>query len=108
MRVVLSSCPPGDADRLAAALVQARVAACVTILPGALSRYHWQGEVVTEAESLLLCKVPAVGVDALTAELQRLHPYSVPEILVLAAESALEAYAAWALAETKQPASSLG
>jgi len=103
MRLVLSSCPPGDADRLAAALVQARVAACVSIVPGALSRYHWQGAVATEPESLLLCKVPADRVDALTAELQRLHPYTVPEILVLAAESAVQAYAAWALAETRPP-----
>lgn len=103
MRLVLSSCAPGDADRLAEALVQARVAACVTIVPNALSRYHWQGAVAQEPESLLLCKVPAERVDALTAALQRLHPYSVPEILVFSAESAVEAYAAWALAETRQP-----
>lgn len=104
MRLVLSSCPPGDADRLAAALVEARVAACVSIVPGALSRYHWQGTVATEPESLLLCKVPADRVDALTAELARLHPYTVPEILVLSATSAVQAYADWALAETRPPA----
>ncbi len=101
MRLVLSSCPPDAAERLAAALVEARLAACVSVIPQAVSRYRWQGAVVCDAESLLLCKTAADRVQALCEELQRLHPYTVPEILVLSADSAVAAYARWALEQTR-------
>jgi periplasmic divalent cation tolerance protein len=101
LRLLLSSCPAASADRLARVLVQARVCACVSVLPQMVSRYHWQGAVQRDDESLLLIKTPADRVHDAMALLAAEHPYSVPEILVLPVEQAVSAYAAWALAETR-------
>jgi periplasmic divalent cation tolerance protein len=86
MRLVLCTCPPDRADALATELVEARLAACVNLLPVA-SVYRWRGEVSRDAETLLLIKVPVDGVDALRAHLLRVHPYELPEVVVLAVEA---------------------
>jgi periplasmic divalent cation tolerance protein len=87
VRVVLCTCPPDRADELAAALVEARVAACVNLIPVG-SVYRWQGAVERAAETLLLIKAPAEGVAALRDHLLRLHPYEVPEFVVLDVDDA--------------------
>ncbi|MCB9740535.1 MAG: divalent-cation tolerance protein CutA [Deltaproteobacteria bacterium] len=101
LRLLLSSCPAASADRLARVLVQARVCACVSVLPQMVSRYHWDGVVQRDDESLLLCKTPADRVEAAAALLAAEHPYTVPEILVLPIAAAAAPYAAWAVAETR-------
>ncbi len=94
--VVLTACPPDHADRLADALIAGQHAACVTALPGARSTYRWQGAVQHEVETLLLVKVVAAQLDACLAALETLHPYEVPELVVLPAERVNAAYLAWA------------
>lgn len=86
-----------DARALAHALVEARVAACVNIVPAMHSVYRWEGRVTGDDEQLLVIKTSDARVEALRAELFRQHPYEVPEFLVLAIESASEAYGAWLL-----------
>jgi periplasmic divalent cation tolerance protein len=98
MHVILSSCPPDVAQKLADALVEQRVAACVTILPGATSTYRWQGAVQHDTEALLLIKVPLERTTDCIAALRQLHPYDVPEIIVLAAKDVAASYLAWARA----------
>ena len=99
MRVILSSCAPDQAQVIADALVEGRMAACVSILPGALSTYRWQGKVEHDSESLLLVKVPQTGVQRCVEALIEVHPYEVPEVLVLPVEAANQAYADWAVAQ---------
>lgn len=99
MRVVLSSCPPNQADTIAAALIERRVAACVSVLPGAVSTYRWKGAVEREQEHLLLIKVPGEGLGRLVEVLTEVHPYEVPEILALPVEFAAASYADWARAQ---------
>ncbi len=99
MRVILSSCPPGQSDAIARALVERRVAACVSILPGAISTYRWQGAVQCDEEHLLLIKVPVEGLERCVAALTEVHPYDVPEILALPVGHAAASYADWARAE---------
>jgi periplasmic divalent cation tolerance protein len=83
-----------DAAALARALVEERLAACVNVLPAMTSIYRWKGSVEQEREQQLLIKTTAGRVEALAARLRELHPYELPEFIVLDA-AASAAYAAW-------------
>lgn len=96
IRLVVSTAPElGVARELAQALVQERLAACVSLVPGLESTYRWEGKIETAQEILLLIKTPEEKLEALLARLPELHPYQVPEALVLPVETGLEAYLAW-------------
>lgn len=84
-----------DARALAHTLVEARLAACVNVVSGVHSVYRWEERVAEEGEQLLLIKTSDVRVEALREELFRLHPYDVPEFVVLPIDSVSEAYGAW-------------
>ncbi|MCK9521849.1 MAG: divalent-cation tolerance protein CutA [Proteobacteria bacterium] len=81
MRMVICSTPVDDARTLATALVDARLAACVSIVPAVQSVYRWEGEVAQAEEALLLIKTTAARMPELTARILALHPYDVPEII---------------------------
>lgn len=94
--VILCTAPHDEqARQIAHALVEERLAACVTILPGARSIYRWQGEVCDDAELLLIIKARHEDFPRLMRRLQELHPYEVPEILALAVADASPAYLDW-------------
>ena len=100
--VVLVTAPSSEvADRLASGAVEARVAACVAILPGIRSVYRWQGAVEQADEVQLVIKTTRDRVDALRTALLALHPYQVPELLVLPVVDGLPAYLSWVVAETR-------
>ena len=104
--LILSTCPDADtAQRLARILVEERLAACVSLLPGAVSTYRWQGRVEQATEVQLLAKTPADRRDALMARLAELHPYELPEILAVGTAAGLPAYLDWVTAETRTDAS---
>jgi periplasmic divalent cation tolerance protein len=84
-----------DAERVARALVERRLAACVNVVPGLVSVYRWQGRVEREEERLLVIKTSAERVDALRAALVELHPYELPELVVLGVVSGHAPYLAW-------------
>jgi periplasmic divalent cation tolerance protein len=86
---------PEDAERLARALVEERLAACVNVVPGVVSVYRWKGAVLRDEERLLVIKTTAERLDALRAALPGLHPYEVPELVVLPVTGGLEAYLGW-------------
>jgi periplasmic divalent cation tolerance protein len=96
MRVIFCTCPPADAERLARGLVEAG-AACVNILPGVRSIYRWQGQIGDDSEALLVIKAAAERVDQLQKTLKSMHPYELPEWVVLTPDDALTsaAYRAW-------------
>ena len=75
-------------------LVDERLAACVNLLPAMTSIYRWKGSVDQEREQQLLIKTAADRVEALAARLRELHPYELPEFIVLDAEAS-SAYAEW-------------
>ena len=104
--LILSTCPDADtAQRLARILVEERLAACVSLLPSAVSTYRWQGRVEQATEVQLLAKTPADRRDALMARLAELHPYELPEILAVETAAGLPAYLDWVTAETRTDAS---
>lgn len=104
--LILSTCPDADtAQRLARIVVEERLAACVSLLPGGVSTYRWQGRVEEATEVQLLAKTPADRRDALMARLAELHPYELPEILAVETAAGLPAYLDWVTAETRTDAS---
>lgn len=100
--LVLTSLPDlAQAEALGMALVEARHAACVTVLPGARSIYRWQGAVETADEALLLCKTTEAAYAGLAAAIRAGHPYELPEIVALPVNQGLPDYLAWVAAETR-------
>ncbi len=81
--VVLITTPKGEGKKIARALVESRLAACVNVVPGLTSLYWWQGEIQEDQEELLIVKTRADVLDRLVAEVKRIHPYSVPEVIAL-------------------------
>ena len=97
----LSTCPDTEtAARIARALVEERLAACVNRLPGVHSTYRWQGGVVEEAEVLLVIKSTREHFAALRDRLVELHPYEVPELIALDVTGGFGPYLDWIAAET--------
>ena len=100
--LVITNCPDeASANRIALAVVEARLAACVNLLPRVQSVYHWQGAVESASEVPLLIKTTAARYDALQAAIRELHPYDVPEIIALPIAAGLPAYLDWLAAETR-------
>jgi periplasmic divalent cation tolerance protein len=94
--VVLCTCATAeDGERLARALVESRLAACVNVAPGVRSFYHWKGEIESAPECLLLIKSSRDLFAALAAEIERLHPYEVPEVLALPVVEGTSNYLNW-------------
>lgn len=90
-----------EAGRIAHAMIEARLAACVNILPPCRSIYHWEGAVETAEEVPALFKTAADRADTLVAALAAAHSYAVPAILVWPVARTLPAYADWVRQETK-------
>ncbi len=98
--LALSTAPDREqALRLARILVEERLAACVSLLPGAQSVYRWQGAISEDAECLLLIKTSRARWEALAARLAAIHPYQVPELIAVPVACGLPGYLAW-LAES--------
>jgi len=88
-----------DARRLVTALVEERLVACGTLVPGARSIYRWEGELTEEGEVLVVLKTDASKWDGLAAAVRARHPYAVPELLALPVERGLDRYLAWLTSE---------
>lgn len=84
-----------EARRLAGAILQPRLAACVNIVPAIESHYWWQGKLERSPEVLLLIKSSAERFDALAAVVRANHSYECPEILALEPKEITPAYRSW-------------
>jgi periplasmic divalent cation tolerance protein len=97
-RVVLMTAPDAETARqIVRTLVEERVVACGNILPAITSIYRWQGEVEEAAEALVVFKTTAAGADRLVRRIPELHPYEVPEVLVLQVTAGHGPYLDWVL-----------
>lgn len=102
--LVLTTMPDDErAEALARALVEERLAACVNVHGPMFSTYRWQGRVAREAERQIVIKSTRDRLPALESRVRALHPYDLPEWIVIAEAEAGAAYAAWVAAETRQP-----
>ncbi len=94
--MVLCTCSTEqEAIRIADALVETRLAACVNVLPTVQSIYHWQGKVETADEALLLIKTTQERFPAICERIVDLHSYEVPEIVALPIVEGSKKYLAW-------------
>lgn len=100
VRVLLCTAPPDRAEGIAEGLLQRRLAACVNVIGGVVSRYWWQDKLERDEESLLIIKCEADRVDEIVAALADLHPYEVPELLSLPVEKGNPAYLEWVRRES--------
>lgn len=86
-------------ERLARVLVEERLAACVTVSDMVQSTYRWRGAVTTEAERQMVLKTTQERVAAIERRLADLHPYELPECLIVPVSGGSPAYLEWVRAE---------
>ncbi len=96
MLIILTTTPNiEEAEILARKIIEAKLAACVQILPQMKSVYFWDGKIQTDAEHLLLIKTSDGKFDELEKFIQSNHSYEVPEIVALKSEKISEKYLNW-------------
>ena len=84
-----------DADKIAHALVERRLAACVNVVRQIGSVYRWQGKVETAQEWLLLIKTKAEIYERVRDALKELHSYDLPECVMLEVTAGSQEYLDW-------------
>lgn len=89
-----------EAENLIRALLERRLIACGTLLPGARSFYRWEGKIADEQEIVVMLKTRSAVLHAIEAAFVELHPYKVPELLALEVQWGLEKYVTWINDET--------
>jgi periplasmic divalent cation tolerance protein len=99
--IVLTTVPKHSADELAARLVDERLAACVNVQSPMTSTYRWRGAIEREEECQLVMKTSGKRLAELERRLHELHPYELPEFIVIQAAAASAAYTAWVKEQTQ-------
>jgi periplasmic divalent cation tolerance protein len=100
-RLVLATAPDAAvAKKIALALLERRLVACVNVMPGVTSHYRWQGQLEEASEVLLFAKTSVDRLAALESAFHELHPYDTPEFIVVAADHVAPRYLAWLSEET--------
>ncbi|MFN2563933.1 MAG: divalent-cation tolerance protein CutA [Gemmatimonadaceae bacterium] len=89
-----------EALELVRALLERRLIACGTMLPGGRSVYRWQGKIADEREVVVLLKTRSARLETLKEAFAELHPYKVPELLAISVEAGLDRYLEWISGET--------
>lgn len=89
-----------DAVKLVQTLLERRLVACGSVLPGVRSLYRWQGKVADEQEVVVLLKTRSARLETLKLAFEELHPYKVPELLAVPVTGGLDRYLGWINAET--------
>jgi len=95
-RIVLTTAgSQEEAQKIAHALVERRLAACVNIVPRIESVYRWQGKVETAQEWLLIVKTQATAFDRVRDAIKELHSYDLPECVMLEIAGGSDEYLEW-------------
>jgi periplasmic divalent cation tolerance protein len=102
--LVYSTCESlDDANRIAEAVLGRRLAACVNILPGVQSIYHWKGKLERSEEFFLIIKSTRKCFEQLREVLSHVHTYEVPEVIAVPVVAGAESYLDWIDREMKTP-----
>jgi periplasmic divalent cation tolerance protein len=88
-------------ERIARRLVERRLAACVNVVPGVVSFYHWKKKLCRETEVILMMKTTKSKIPSLEKELRHIHPYELPEFIVLPIIKGSTDYLKWLETEVK-------
>ena len=103
IQVVTTVGSQDEAQKLAAALVEARLAACVQVIGPIASTYRWQGKLETSQEWLCAIKTLRANYAALEAAIRAAHSYQVPEILAFEVVDGNRGYLDWLSQEVSEP-----
>lgn len=95
LQVLTTAGSEEEAGRIAAALVERRLAACVQVVGPIVSRYRWQGEIEEEREWQCLAKTTRAAYEAVEAAIRELHSYEEPEIVATEIVAGSAGYLAW-------------
>jgi periplasmic divalent cation tolerance protein len=93
--ICLISVPPDQAARIAGRFVTGKLAACVQIINPIQSIYRWEGKIVEDKEALLLLKTKTTLTDGIKTLLKEIHPYEVPELIIIPVGDGYEPYLSW-------------
>ena len=101
-RVVLTTAgSPEEAEKIARALVERRLAACVNIVPQIQSVYRWKDKIEHETEWLLIIKTKTNLFESVAGAIKELHSYELPECVMLEVDSGSERYLNWIRENTR-------
>jgi periplasmic divalent cation tolerance protein len=98
--VAFITAPKGKGREIGRKLVEARVAACINV-SSVSSIYWWKGKIEEDEEELLIVKTTAGKVEELVKKVRQIHPYEVPEIIILPVVACLAPYCQWVRSETR-------
>ena len=98
--IVVTTITKDHGSEFAHHLLQQRLAACINILSGVFSLFWWKNKIDETQEDLLIIKTSRKKLSALKKAFKELHPYEVPEFLVLSVSDGLDSYCNWVLQET--------
>lgn len=93
--VCLVTTPTDDSDRVASAILERELAACVNVVEAMRSLYHWEGKLQDEREALLIVKTTRAAVAPLDDLLRQIHPYDTFELIALDVGAGSEPYLRW-------------
>ena len=104
--LVYGTCPDmGCAAQIANVLIDARLAACVNMIPGMVSVYRWQGEVARDDEVVIIVKTRQDLAESVVGKIKSNHPYDTPSVMVLPVTAGNPDFFSWVAEETNRPAS---
>ena len=103
VQIVLCSFPDlSKARHIGTLLIEKQLVACVNLIPGVESVFSWEGKITSEREVLAILKTTSEQLVELEKEVLALHPYEVPEFLVVAADNGSEDYLRWVETVTRK------
>lgn len=96
VRLAITTFPSDDVARqIGTVLVGSQLVACINILPNVTSIYHWEGKMEVESEVIAFMKTSRNQVSALKQKLTEIHPYDVPELLIIRVSDGMPSYLDW-------------
>ncbi len=100
-RLILTNCPPEEAEKLVRGLLDRRLIACANVLPGVKSFYWWEGSQECASESVIMLKTTTEKASLVIEAIRELHSYDVPEVLELPIEGGNPDYLNWVAKEVR-------
>jgi periplasmic divalent cation tolerance protein len=98
--VLVTASSKKEAEKIARATIQKKLAACVSILPSVTSIFRWQGKVQRCREALIILKTRSSRYRPLEKAICSMHSYDVPEMITIQVEKGLPQYVEWVIRET--------